>query len=103
METKTEAQEVVEKISRYVNNYSMKPSEFIEAMNQEHRTLQQSFTRLMFHWLEHCADETYRHDLRNEASHKICKEMLESFQKVKAAQNPGYWDRVKPSDLLPTI
>jgi hypothetical protein len=54
-------------------------SPFIQQMNSQHRTLQQAFTKLCLAWIENCAGENYRHDLRNEASHKVSKELIQKF------------------------
>lgn len=71
--------------------------EFIETASCQHRTLQQSFTKLCMEWLEHCASDEYKFDLRNEASHEIAKQMIEGFYKVKQD------DYLKPSQYLPLI
>ena len=95
MTDKSDATKLVEHITDYANNYSMKPLEFIEAMEKEHRTLQQSFTKLCLLWLENCASKAYRHDGRNEASHIISEEVIERFRQ----RNYG----TPPSSYLPLI
>jgi len=50
----------------------MKQSKTFETMSQN----TQSFTRLCFAWIEHCASEEYRHDGRNLASHEVAKEII---------------------------
>ena len=64
-------------ISRMVNNFSFSPEKVALALTAEHRTLQQTFTRLAIAWLRVCASEDYRYDGRNEASHIVAKELLE--------------------------
>jgi len=93
--SKPTAQEAVQSVTDYLNSFSSKEAEFIKEMNREHRTLQQSFTKLCLAWLENCASEDYHHDLRNEASHKISKEIVENFKFAK--------DNFKPSEFLPCI
>ncbi len=44
---------------------------FCVAMEREHRTLQQGFTRLCAAWFLYAAQPEYRADLRNEATHKL--------------------------------
>jgi hypothetical protein len=44
---------------------------FCLAMERDHRTLQQTFTRLCVAWLLHAGEPGYRTDLRNEATHKL--------------------------------
>lgn len=68
----------VQQVSGMLNNFSFNPEKFCEEMTKEHRTLQQSFTRLCIHWLCTCADENYRYDERNEASHEIAKALISS-------------------------
>ena len=45
---------------------------FVERMSREHRTLQQTFTRLCIKWLQHLS-QTEHYDLRNEASVEFAK------------------------------
>ena len=44
---------------------------FCVAMEREHRTLQQAFTRLCVAWFLFAANPDYRTDLRNQAAHKL--------------------------------
>lgn len=66
-------------VSDMLNNFSFSPKGFCEQMQLEHRTIQQSFTRLCIEWLQTCADANYRYDGRNEASHKIAVELALSY------------------------
>lgn len=75
----------VENVSLMLNDFSFSAKGFCEGMTREHRTLQQSFTRLCIEWLQTCADANYRYDGRNEASHKIAVELAQSY----GAYNPG--------------
>lgn len=70
--------ENVQKVSSMLNSFSFNPKEFCELMCREHRTLQQSFTRLCIEWLCTCASDEYRYDGRNEASHIVAKALIES-------------------------
>jgi len=79
IKSKEMAKELVEKITDFVNSYSLKSEQFNEAMSREHRTLQQSFTRLCLKWLEHVASDEYRTDGRNEASHELCKDLIGAY------------------------
>ncbi len=49
---------------------------FVAAMREEHRTLQQGFTRLVVAWLHDLAKREH-FDLRNEASVKLARKLLE--------------------------
>ena len=92
METTTQAKEVVNNVTDYLNSFGNKNKEFIQEMNREHRTLQQNFTKLCMAWLENCASEEYRFDGRNEASHNVSKEMVEGFRDAKGTMsNPSEW------------
>lgn len=75
-----QTKELVQEVSDYVNTFNDKGKEFCEAMSCEHRTLQQSFTKLCLQWIEHCASDEYRTDGRNEGSQKIAREVLEGFK-----------------------
>jgi len=60
--------------TRAVNSYSFNYKEFCKAMALEHKTLQQSFTRLCLAWIRHCAElEDWQIDGRNEFSVKVCR------------------------------
>ncbi len=70
--------ENVQKVSSMLNSFSFSTKEFCKLMCYEHRTLQQSFTRLCIEWLCTCASDEYRYDGRNEASHIVAKALIES-------------------------
>lgn len=90
--SKPTAKETVGMVTDYLNSFSSKEQEFINEMNMEHRTLQQSFTKLCLAWLENCAKEDYHFDGRNEASHKVSKEVVEGFRDAKGTMsNPSEW------------
>jgi hypothetical protein len=89
------AQHIAEEMSNFVNSFSSDHQAFITEMGKDHRTLQQSFTKLCLKWIEFVGSEDYRHDLRNLDSHETCKKMVQAFQKEN-----GHW---KPSDFLRMI
>ena len=70
--------EQVRQVSDMLNSFSFDYKGFCEEMTREHRTLQQSFTRLCIQWLCTCASDDYRYDGRNEASHEVAKALIES-------------------------
>ncbi len=80
--------EVVQTMSNFVNSYSRTHEEFCNEMSREHRTLQQSFTRLCLEWIEHVANDEYRTDGRNEGSKAVAKELLDGFRDKKILE--GY-------------
>lgn len=96
MTDKSDTQELVKQITSFVNSYSIDSLPFIEAMEKEHRTLQQSFTKLCLLWIENCASHTYRYDGRNEASHEISKRLIDAFL-------PTQEYKISPSSYLPLI
>lgn len=94
METLTPKQ-LADKITDFVNCYGRRSGEeFCEAMTYQHRTLQQSFTRLCLQWLEKVADDNYLTDGRNEASKQVAQNLLENSSQL-------YMD--EPSKYLPVI
>jgi hypothetical protein len=89
---KLTAKETVNNVTDYLNSFSNKQDQFIEEMNKEHRTLQQSFTRLCLAWLENCASENYHFDGRNEQSHNISKDIMKGFKEIKESDSkPSEW------------
>jgi hypothetical protein len=73
--------EMANEMTDFVNTFSDEPKkEFVQAMSNEHRTLQQSFTRLCLEWIEHCASQEYRTDGRNESTHATCKALVEAYK-----------------------
>lgn len=103
MENIEEIKKLVSEITNFVNSYSIKSDEFIEAMSREHRTLQQSFTRLCLKWIEYCASDEYKYDARNQASHEIAGMLIELWQYEKniAQYSPPHYGG--PSNYLPFI
>lgn len=70
--------EQVNQVTDMLNSFTFDYDGFCKQMSKEHRTLQQSFTRLCIYWLCTCASDEYRYDGRNEASHLIAKAIIES-------------------------
>ena len=94
-ELKDNSEKIVADLAKLVNSMSFKPDYFIGAMSREHRTLQQSFTKLCLQWLEHVASDKYRYDGRNEDSHELCKDLITTYKKI----GRGF----APSRMLPLI
>jgi hypothetical protein len=78
-----DTKELVEEITDYVNSFSRKGPEFCTAMSSQHRTLQQSFTKLCLQWIEHVGSPDYRTDARNEDSKKIAQQLLQQFRELQ--------------------
>ena len=84
--------EQVSQVTDMLNNFSFDYEGFCKQMCREHRTLQQSFTRLCIHWLSTCASDEYQFDGRNEASHDLAKALLDS----QDAEFIGYLSMMLP-------
>jgi hypothetical protein len=89
------AKHLANEMSNFVNSFSSDHQGFITEMGKDHRTLQQSFTKLCLKWIEYVASDDYRFDLRNQDSHTTCKKMIRAFQKEN--------DNFQPSDFLRMI
>lgn len=79
----TTAKQAVDTMTQFVNPMSNSEAinKFIELMSRDHRTLQQSFTKLCVHWLHHLSKlEEGDYDLRNEASVKLAKKLMSSVR-----------------------
>jgi len=81
-------------------------------MSKDHRTLQQSYTRMCLQWLEQVAERKGPQftDARNESSQKISEQLMDGFVKTIANQQNiseeevrKNWDVYKPSKWLPHI
>lgn len=70
--------ELVKNISGALNSFSFNYDEFCRNMGKEHRTLQQSFTRLCIYWLRYCA-KLENYDGRNEESVRVGKIVTEAL------------------------
>jgi hypothetical protein len=67
----------VNTVSNMLNRMGFDNEAFCKTFTQEHRTLQQNFTRLCVEWLRTCADASYNYDDRNLASHIVAKEIID--------------------------
>jgi hypothetical protein len=73
-----EAQEAVRKLTSFVNRGGA-PKDFVDALYQEHRTLQQGVGRCMVAWIDHLASlEDGHYDLRNEGSVMLAKQIVQT-------------------------
>ena len=85
---------LVGEITDFVNSYTADELQFVKQMSTEHRTLQQSFTRLVLKWLEYVASDQYRYDDRNSGAHVVARKLITLFK-----SNEGH----NPSQYLPFI
>ena len=61
-----------------LNDYGWNEKRFASAVTTFHRTLQQTLFRSMVEVIKIMGSEGYGYDLRNKASHEICKKIVES-------------------------
>lgn len=68
---------IAEMITSELNSFGFNYKGVCEAMLREHKTLQQSFTRLCVEWLRTLGTaEEWHFDGRNEASRELAKKLL---------------------------
>ena len=67
-----------QELERALNDYSWNPKRFAESTRYYHRTLQQELMRTIVAIIKMVGDKGYRTDLRNQASHELCKKIIES-------------------------
>jgi len=101
----SDAKKIVSNLTDYVNTFGDVHTEFIKNMETEHRTLQQSFTKLCLKWMEHVGSSEYRFDDRNKQSHETCRLMLELFKDYQGLTYDGATLEImsRPSVFLGTI
>ena len=89
-------QETVKKVTDIVNTFNDDPMDtFIRQMTFQHRTLQQSFTKLCLKWIETVASDEYRFDGRNQHSHEQCQKIVEAMKPLN--------DGINLSNTLPCV
>lgn len=65
-------------LERALNDYGWNPERFAESTNYFHRTLQQELMKTIVVIIKKMGDDGYGTDLRNRASHELCKRIVES-------------------------
>lgn len=65
-------------LERALNDYGWNPTLFAESTGYFHRTLQQELMKTIVAIIRKMGDDGYRTDLRNKASHELCKRIVES-------------------------
>lgn len=70
--------DVAELMASFVNSFGCDAKGFIEKMSNEHKTLQQSFTRLCWQWILKLNEmgEQGRYDDRNKASVEFAQKVV---------------------------
>ena len=67
-----------QELERALNDMSWNPQKFAESTRYYHRTLQQELMRTIVAIIKMVGDENYRTDLRNQASHELCRKIIDS-------------------------
>jgi hypothetical protein len=76
-EMSKDARTTANELGDFVNTFTPDESGFIEGMSHQHRTLQQSITRMFLVWLRYLATlPENRYDARNEASVRFAKSVI---------------------------
>lgn len=65
-------------LERALNDYGWNPAIFAESTRHFHRTLQQNLVRTVIAIIRIVGSDNYEMDLRNQASHELCKRIVES-------------------------
>lgn len=67
-----------QELERALNDYSWNPKRFAESTRYYHRTIQQGLMRTIVAIIQMVGSENYNTDPRNQASHELCKKIIES-------------------------
>lgn len=67
-----------QELERALNDISWNPKRFAESTRYYHRTLQQELMRTIVAVIQMVGDNSYGTDLRNQASHELCKRIVDS-------------------------
>jgi len=67
-----------QELERALNDMSWNPKRFAESTRYYHRTLQQELMRTIVAVIQMVGDNSYGTDLRNQASHELCKRIVDS-------------------------
>ena len=72
---------IYNKVSNFINNFNCDEKGFVDGVFTDHRTLQQSFFRLILKVVERFANlETHQYDGRNESSVRKAKIMIKALK-----------------------
>ena len=74
----TREYKAAQELGKALNDYSWNPAIFTESTRYFHRTLQQNLVRTVVAIIRIMGSEDYGTDLRNQASHELCKRIVES-------------------------
>ena len=74
----TREYKAAKELERALNDYGWNPTRFATCTSLFHRTLQQNLMRTIVAIIRMMGDGGYKTDLRNRASHELCKKIVES-------------------------
>lgn len=87
---KENVEEVAAAIERLVNTFSDEPGQMLALrLTRSHRTLQQSFGKVVFEWvrLQAKAYRTGGYDPRNEMTVRVCERLLQTLEDADVVIN----------------
>ena len=67
-----------QELERALNDYSWNPKRFAESTKCYHRTLQKELIKTIVEIIRMVGSKDYGTDLRNQASHELCKRIVDS-------------------------
>ena len=67
-----------QELERALNDYGWNPQRFAESTRYYHRTLQQTLVKTVVEIIRMVGSKDYGTDLRNQASHELCKRIVDS-------------------------
>ena len=67
-----------QELERALNDYGWNPRRFAESTRYYHRTLQQTLIKTVVEIIRMVGGKDYGTDLRNQASHELCKRIVDS-------------------------
>ena len=102
---RTQEEQLAEDITNSINSMLFDEVDFTKAMSNQHRTLQQKFTKMCFAWIEKLSQTEERFtDHRNKASVEISKKVINAFhEKMIEEHSVENRELLNPSRFLPNI
>ena len=67
-----------QELENALNDYGWNPQRFAESTRYYHRTLQQTLIKTIVEIIRMVGSKDYSTDLRNQASHELCKRIVDS-------------------------
>ena len=96
------AKKAVAAVTDFVNGDSQNIDLFAQLMENEHRTLQQLFTKLSMRWIENIARPDYRTDGRNIHSQQTAQKLMKGWKLLRQQDEKETYE-FQPSQWLPLV